>query len=324
MPIEFKCPSCGKNLRVPDESGGKKARCPQCQQITAIPLASIGGAPPQQPSQPPQQPSTPPPQDSLFSDPSPLGSASVEEDFNPYRTPAGAEPMAGGGPTLGGAIGHRVVTVDEVFSYAWNVWKENLGLLVGVTFVVMIISGAAGGATEVIEQAALQAGGLGMYIIVALACFVGEQVLQSFLWIGQIQIFLKLARGQRAEFSDLFSGGPYLLPMIGIWFLMTLAITAGLVLLIVPGIILALMWWPTYYLIAEGRCGVMESFSIAGRITQQNWGAAFVLFILSILLIIAGLLACCVGVLFAAPLCGMMFSVAYLMMSNQIGPARQF
>jgi phage FluMu protein Com len=37
MPIEFHCPSCGKLLRTPDESAGKKAKCPQCATIVEIP-----------------------------------------------------------------------------------------------------------------------------------------------------------------------------------------------------------------------------------------------------------------------------------------------
>lgn len=38
MPITFNCP-CGKMLRVPDESAGKRAKCPVCHAIAAIPEA---------------------------------------------------------------------------------------------------------------------------------------------------------------------------------------------------------------------------------------------------------------------------------------------
>ncbi len=41
MPIDFTCGTCGKTLRVPDESAGKKARCSNCQTVVAVP----GGAP---------------------------------------------------------------------------------------------------------------------------------------------------------------------------------------------------------------------------------------------------------------------------------------
>jgi hypothetical protein len=42
MPIEFECPSCRSRIRTPDEAAGKKARCPNCQQISPVPLNSSG------------------------------------------------------------------------------------------------------------------------------------------------------------------------------------------------------------------------------------------------------------------------------------------
>ncbi len=36
MPITLNCP-CGKTLRVPDASAGKRARCPVCQAVIDIP-----------------------------------------------------------------------------------------------------------------------------------------------------------------------------------------------------------------------------------------------------------------------------------------------
>ena len=37
MAIEFKCQGCEKTLRVPDEFGGRKAKCPNCQAILQVP-----------------------------------------------------------------------------------------------------------------------------------------------------------------------------------------------------------------------------------------------------------------------------------------------
>ena len=36
MPITFNCP-CGKMLRVPDENAGRRAKCPACNAVVAVP-----------------------------------------------------------------------------------------------------------------------------------------------------------------------------------------------------------------------------------------------------------------------------------------------
>lgn len=45
MAIEFPCKQCGRNLRVPDDSAGRQAQCPECQATTVVPAASSGAAP---------------------------------------------------------------------------------------------------------------------------------------------------------------------------------------------------------------------------------------------------------------------------------------
>lgn len=40
MPVEFQCDHCGTRLRTPDGSAGKKTKCPQCENVLAIPEAS--------------------------------------------------------------------------------------------------------------------------------------------------------------------------------------------------------------------------------------------------------------------------------------------
>ncbi len=40
MPIEFECAGCGNTLRVPDEYAGRPAKCPECQQISQVPMVA--------------------------------------------------------------------------------------------------------------------------------------------------------------------------------------------------------------------------------------------------------------------------------------------
>ncbi|MEO8493921.1 MAG: hypothetical protein ABI614_02545, partial [Planctomycetota bacterium] len=41
MPIEFYCPGCGNLMRTPNETAGRKGRCPTCQLKVQIPASSV-------------------------------------------------------------------------------------------------------------------------------------------------------------------------------------------------------------------------------------------------------------------------------------------
>lgn len=45
MPLEIRCPNCGKTLRVGEEHSGKQVRCPACQQVSIAPASGEGFAP---------------------------------------------------------------------------------------------------------------------------------------------------------------------------------------------------------------------------------------------------------------------------------------
>jgi hypothetical protein len=40
MPIEFRCPVCGQNLRVADHHAGQQAKCPQCGNLASVPAGA--------------------------------------------------------------------------------------------------------------------------------------------------------------------------------------------------------------------------------------------------------------------------------------------
>jgi uncharacterized membrane protein len=70
--------------------------------------------------------------------------------------------------------------------------------------------------------------------------------------------------------------------------------------------------------VVDQKSGVIESFSVAMRVTEGNWGTAFVLGLLSFGIALLGCMALCIGLLFAAPLITMIWAIAYLMMSGQL------
>jgi hypothetical protein len=324
MPIEFRCPACQQQLRVPDESAGKNAKCPKCGTIAVIPSANFETASPPPfpplPPPPPSQPPPPPPSSFPFGDAQSPGGRNPFADqtppppsLNPYASPAAAyQPTALELPS--GAVGNQRVEVGHIWNYAWQVWQSNLGLLVGMTLLVAVITGPLRAVVRYLERNDPR----NELALLALAGSILVMVLNIYLGIGQAQIALKLARRQPASISDLFGGARRFFPVLGLVILLGFAVTAGLFLCIVPGVLLLIMFWPSYYLVIDERATLFETFALAYNITEGNRVTTFLLWLLSVAVIILGLLAACVGVLFAAPLVAMVWATAYLMMSGQI------
>ncbi len=288
------------------------------------PLGGAGGAPPPAgPANPFASGGLPPPPKPVGN---PFGDAGASPaSLNPYASPSGGyaySPTTFAAP--GGPITNVVVPLDPIMSHAWRVWQANLGLLVGVTLIVIVISYAIAIPQAVIQTALEHNNQHEGAIAVVIVGNILNQLLQLFLGIGQAQIALKLARGIPANFAELFGGGPRFLPVLGGGLIALIVFYAGILACIVPGILLALWFWPFYYLLIEDKASITGSFSLASHVTQGNRGTTFILALCSMGIVIVGFLALCIGVIFAMPLVSVMWATAYLMMSGQLPTQPQY
>jgi hypothetical protein len=371
MSIEFLCPSCQQQLRVPDTAAGKNAKCPKCTTILTVPGTSTGAsplAPPpqagfdfsppapaqltapaysqQQPEAKPTPPSNypattgsfaGPPPGSPFAgapgnpfafqgNPAPNTQSTMSPQYspapmitsapNPYASPQGGYHVQQLAPP--GMVGHQIVEVSPIVNHAIEVWKRNLGVLMGMTLLPVVISlpimGLLFGA--VIATAPLKEPAVTIAVIIlAYFALIG---MQAYLGIGQALMCIKLSRGQEVTIGELFSGVDAFLPVLG-WMAITtpIMIIAALPLYI-PLVFLLLMFWPSYHLIVDRKCKVMDSFNLAKRITEGNKLTTFVLVLVSYGFALLGEMACFIGLFFAIPLISLIWSTAYLMMSGQI------
>ncbi|MEO8498367.1 MAG: hypothetical protein ABI614_25170, partial [Planctomycetota bacterium] len=235
---------------------------------------------------------------------------------------SGYEPVAK--PTLSGEVVPTAVDVGEVIGYAWEVWKSNLGLLVGITVVVFGISFGLSGVQNVVQLVFQQQGEEALAGVFGVTIWILNIVVQQFLGIGQAHIALKLLRRQRAEFGELFGGGSLFPRLLGAGILAILAMMFGFAACIIPGFLLMIFFWPFYWLIVDRKARAIESFGMARPIAKANVGTAIVLYFATAGIMLAGFLALCVGVLFAAPLVSLIWGTAYLMMSGQLATRPQY
>jgi uncharacterized membrane protein len=209
------------------------------------------------------------------------------------------------------------VDVGEVMRFGWEIWKDNVWLLAGVALAVIGINIVFSVMQEVVQFAAREADAELVGVLLAFLVAVASWLVQIFLGIGQARILLKLCRRQPAEFADLMSGGPWFLPVLGASILFALAMFAGLLLCIIPGIFLAIYLWPFHYLIVDQKTTALGSFEVAYEVGKQNAATTILLWFVSLGIGILGALACGVGIIFAAGLISCLWCTAYLMMAGQ-------
>jgi uncharacterized RDD family membrane protein YckC/DNA-directed RNA polymerase subunit RPC12/RpoP len=113
MPIEFACTQCGKQLRTPDETAGRNAKCPQCGTVMQIPQPVVLA--PQQAAFAPLPSSSSGAAAGQFPAAQP---ATGEFDFNPYQSPTATTPY--GSPSYGAMANsdHRLASLGARFGGA--------------------------------------------------------------------------------------------------------------------------------------------------------------------------------------------------------------
>jgi hypothetical protein len=79
-------------------------------------------------------------------------------------------------------------------------------------------------------------------------------------------------------------------------------ILLGLLLLIIPGIYLAIAYYYTIPLIVDRKLGFWEAMELSRKTVHQQWVQVFALVLLTGFIAVVGVLLCCVGVLAALPL----------------------
>ena len=172
--------------------------------------------------------------------------------------------------------------IASCYERGWNLLKANFWPLVGVTLLIYAIQ---------VVVAAIPYLGL-----------VGTLLIAGALKGGLFAYFLKKARGQPADISDAFSGfGPLFLPL----FLVTLASTvitiAGLILLIIPGIYLAVGYLFIYLLMVDRKLDFWTAMEVSRKVITKQWWRIFGLVLLGILFAILGLACLVVGIFVALP-----------------------
>jgi hypothetical protein len=211
-------------------------------------------------------------------------------DLNaPPRTiaaPAPTQGQSGNADAIANEVLARGFVVDSgsCVSRSWALVKKNFWLLVGASFVIHLIQGVP---------------------------LVGA-LLSGPLYGGLFLLFLKLIRGQRAEFGDAFAGfSDQFVHLLLAGLVAGVLSLIGFLFCIIPGIYLAVAWCFALPLVIDKRLEFWPAMELSRKVVSHHWWQVFWLFVLSFLLSLLGLLACYVGIFVALPVTMGAFAYAY-------------
>lgn len=341
MTIEFSCSHCDKVLKTSDDKAGRRAKCPQCGEPITVPAAEtpaddgFDGFDEVEESVPEQESFLA--GDAIPEENSFLAGQTTDCPMCGEAVPAGASKCPACGETLkatsrsgGKRWEPRIMNISDVFSRSWEVYKANLGLAIAVPLVagVIYMFGAfVIGMIMGLMQVALvggnpgnpgQGGDIGVALLFAMIQNIFVYSIYFYLQLGGQMVFLQLVRGENPEFSVLFNGGPYFLRMFACSIIFGILVALGMVLLIIPGIILALMFWPYSFVLIDRNLPGIESFSEAKKVTAGNLLNAFGLFLILWLITVFGVIITLgIGAIFIMPFTYMVQTVAYAEMTSQ-------
>ena len=207
--------------------------------------------------------------------------------------------------------------VGDVIGNGWEAVKRWWVVLILAPFLAAFIGGIPGQIPQIfVSSGAVDPGSDGFFAMTAICTFISV-VVSIFFQVGQLRIYLAAARGQEPEFMTIFSGADRFLPVLLLSMLLGLIIAAGMMMLLVPGIILSLGLGMATMFCVDQRMGVIDSLKASWDATNGHkldlFGFAFA--VIGVMLL--GLLACCLGIYVAIPVIGVAYAIIYLHLTGQ-------
>ena len=136
-------------------------------------------------------------------------------------------------------------------------------------------------------------------------------ILQGPLVVGFHLYCIKRILGRNAEFADLFKGFNFFVPSLVASLLISLFVSIGFLLCIIPGLVVAAMYKFTYLFIMDKRMDFWPAMQASHSIIKQDY-FGFTMFLLAMIGVdLLGVLCCVIGVFVAIPVTVAAITVAY-------------
>jgi uncharacterized membrane protein len=202
----------------------------------------------------------------------------------------------------------------EAIAWGWRKFTENVGavilamlaffaITVAVGFLTTLLGGGFSASSPMQGPFQMESAGPGQVL---------AQILQSAVSIilGGVaaKAALEVTEGKPFDFFGAF-GRVNLVQLVIAGVLVSIATVIGFILLIIPGLIVVFLTYLTTYAIVDDDKSAIDGIKHSVKLTSDNVGDALLLALFNILVLIAGVIALCVGLVVAIPVT--LFATAY-------------
>lgn len=205
-----------------------------------------------------------------------------------------------------------VFPIGDFFNRGWEVFRNNAGAFVIATVAILGVSIAATAA----------AGLVGMVLQSILGAFVGNLLGQVVsmaavaatsgpLAVGYYGMARNALGGRSVAWTDIFAGYDQFVPAATAGFLISLFSTIGILLCVIPGLIVAVIYLPTFAVLADRRGDGWSAMERSRQLVMANPVQWTLIAVLATLLAVGGLLLCFVGLLVTMPVVVLLIAQAY-------------
>ncbi len=199
--------------------------------------------------------------------------------------------------------------IGDVLGKGWEGFKANAAILIAALMVAGCIMSFILIPLQIAGMAAQ--GNFEVVMVILLLQMIAQVALGAFFNLGFITIYLKVARGEKPDIKDLFSGKSRIVPAILVSLLCGLGSVIGFTLLIIPGIIFVLMVFFALYFVMDKNMGVMESIRASINATRGSKMQLFLFGLVAWLLCVAAMIPCGLGFIVVGPWLGVTGAVIY-------------
>jgi hypothetical protein len=239
------------------------------------------------------------------------------DGYNPYAPPQ-RDPLApqGGGAPAGQP---QPWEIGEVLTVGVDAVKKNPLELIGGYFVMVLLSAIPGQLPNVLQLLGVISQNSALFWVLFVISLLAGMLAGAFLWAGGLRVALAAARKEPIDFATFFSGGDRMVPLFILHLLMWLAVSFGIALLVVPGVVLSLGWALSSFLVVDAEESPIEALKASWELTQGHKMKLFLFALASMLIAIAGVCACYIGLFVAVPVISIAFAEVYRRVSGRMG-----